>query len=36
MKGEHVYAGDAAIGHLVRVFASEEEVECSAHGKRAA
>ena len=36
VKGEHVPAGDAARGHLVRVFVSEEEVECSAHGKRAA
>ena len=36
VKGEHVPSGDAAGGHLVRVFIPEEEVECSAHGKRAA
>ena len=36
VKCEHVPSGDGAGGHLVRVFISEEEVECSAHGKRAA
>ena len=36
VKGEHVFAGDAVGGHLVRVFVSEEEVEGSAHGECAA